>query len=186
MKCCGPRVPQCGAPPPTPGSRAPKDEGYIHNKKQWKKILYTENTYLGGRLGATIFSITTLSITTFSIKTLTAKGLFGTLSIMTFGINDTQHNSTLHYAECHILFIVMLSVVMMSVVVLNVVMLNIVMLSVVALNAQYRWPPWTNQFRPAVFYIKNIIYLCAKTSYLNEEVNRTEPSLSASFPCFIS
>jgi hypothetical protein len=83
MKCCGPgpRVPKCGAPPPAPGSRALKDEGYIRNKRQWKKILYTENPYLGGRLGATTFSITTLSITIFSIKTLSVKGLFW----------DTQH-----------------------------------------------------------------------------------------------
>jgi len=32
------------------------------------------------------------------------------------------------------------------------------------------------------FYIENVIYLCYKTSYLNEEVNRTEPSPSVSVP----
>ncbi len=87
MKCCeyGPRVLKGGPPPSAPGSRAPKDKGYIRNKKQWKKILYTENTYLGGRLGATTFSIPTLSITTFSI-------------------NDTQHNSTLSVIMLNVTF----------------------------------------------------------------------------------
>jgi hypothetical protein len=33
------------------------------------------------------------------------------------------------------------------------------------------------------FYIENIIFPFYKTSYPNEEVNRTEPSPSVSFPC---
>ncbi len=48
--------------------------------------------------------------------------------------------------------------------------------------AQYSWPPCTNQFRSAHFYIENMIYLGSKTSYLNEEVNCTEPSPSVSVP----
>jgi hypothetical protein len=43
-------------------------------------------------------------------------------------------------------------------------------------KAQYSWPPCTNQFRSTPFYIENIINLFYKTSYLNEEVNCTEPS----------
>ncbi len=49
-------------------------------------------------------------------------------------------------------------------------------------KAQYSWYPCTNLFRPTAFYIQNIINLCYKTSYLNEEVNCTEPSPSASVP----
>ncbi len=49
--------------------------------------------------------------------------------------------------------------------------------------AQYRWPPSTNLLRTAPFLIDNIIYLCYKTSYLNEEVNCTDPSPSVSIPC---
>jgi hypothetical protein len=45
-------------------------------------------------------------------------------------------------------------------------------------KAQYSWPPCTNLFRPAPFYIENIIYIINKTSNLNEEVNRTELPLS--------
>ncbi len=33
-----------------------------------------------------------------------------------------------------------------------------------------------------LFLAENIIYLCDKTSYLNEEVNCTEPSLQLVFP----
>ncbi len=40
---------------------------------------------------------------------------------------------------------------------------------------QYNWPPCTNKFRSTAFYSENIIYLFYKTSYLNEEVNCTEP-----------
>ncbi len=43
-------------------------------------------------------------------------------------------------------------------------------------KAQYDWPPCTNQFRSAPLYIENIINLFYKTSYINEEVNCTEPS----------
>ncbi len=43
-------------------------------------------------------------------------------------------------------------------------------------KAQYSWPPCTNQFWSSPFYIENIINLSYKTSYLNEEVNCTEPS----------
>jgi len=52
-------------------------------------------------------------------------------------------------------------------------------------KAQYSWPPCTNLLRLAPFYIENIIYICYKTSYLNEEVNGTEPSPSVSVPCFV-
>jgi len=47
----------------------------------------------------------------------------------------------------------------------------------------YSWPICTNLFRSAPFYIENIIYILNKTSYLNEEVNCTEPSTSVSIPC---
>ncbi len=48
-------------------------------------------------------------------------------------------------------------------------------------KAKYGSPPRTNQFRSAPCYIENIIYF-KKTGYLNEEVNRTEPSASVSVP----
>ena len=40
----------------------------------------------------------------------------------------------------------------------------------------------TKDFKSALFYIENIIYIFYKTSYLDEEVNRTEPSPSVSIP----
>ncbi len=40
---------------------------------------------------------------------------------------------------------------------------------------QYSLPPCTNRFRPAPFYIENILNLFHKTSSLNEVVNCTEP-----------
>ncbi len=49
-------------------------------------------------------------------------------------------------------------------------------------KAQYGWPPRPDQLRSVAFYIENIIYLCYKTSYLNEEVKCTEPSPSVSVP----
>jgi hypothetical protein len=49
-------------------------------------------------------------------------------------------------------------------------------------KAQYSWPPCTNLFRSAPFYIENIIYIFNKTSYLNEEVNCTKPSPQLAFP----
>jgi len=49
-------------------------------------------------------------------------------------------------------------------------------------KVHYSWPPCTNLFRSAPFYIENIIYIFNKTSYLNEEFNRTEPSHSVSIP----
>ncbi len=48
-------------------------------------------------------------------------------------------------------------------------------------KAKYGWP-CTNQFISAPFYIKNIIKLFFKTSYLNEEVNCTEASSLVSIP----
>jgi hypothetical protein len=42
-------------------------------------------------------------------------------------------------------------------------------------KAQYAWPPIKNQFRSAPLYIEDIINLFYKTSFLNEEVNCTEP-----------
>jgi hypothetical protein len=48
--------------------------------------------------------------------------------------------------------------------------------------AQYSWPPCTNQFRSAPFYIENIINLFYKTGYLNEEANCTEPFPLVSIP----
>ncbi len=50
-------------------------------------------------------------------------------------------------------------------------------------KAQFGWPPCTNQFASAPFYIENIINLFYKTSYLNEEVNCTEPFLVVSILC---
>jgi len=42
-------------------------------------------------------------------------------------------------------------------------------------------------FRSAPFYIETIMYIINKTGYLNEEVNRTEPSPSVSIPwCILS
>ncbi len=43
-------------------------------------------------------------------------------------------------------------------------------------KAQYTWTPCVLQFKLAAFDIANIINFFYKTSYLNEEVNRTEPS----------
>ncbi len=51
-------------------------------------------------------------------------------------------------------------------------------------KAQYGWPPCTNKFRLVPFYFENIIHLCFKTCYLNEEVNCTEPSPHLLFPAF--
>ncbi len=45
-------------------------------------------------------------------------------------------------------------------------------------EAQCNWPAWTNYFRSANFDVANISYFLYKTTYLNEEVNRTEPSTS--------
>jgi hypothetical protein len=53
-------------------------------------------------------------------------------------------------------------------------------------KAQYNCPPCTNLLRSSPFYIENIIYIFNKTSYLNEEVNRIEPSPSVSIPWFNS
>jgi len=47
-------------------------------------------------------------------------------------------------------------------------------------KAPYSWPSNSYWFINA-----NIIYFFTKTSYLNEEVNRTEPSTSVSVPCCI-
>ncbi len=44
-------------------------------------------------------------------------------------------------------------------------------------KTQYCWLPCTSKFWSAHFYIENILYLFYKPSYLNEEVNCTEPSL---------
>ncbi len=49
-------------------------------------------------------------------------------------------------------------------------------------KAKYGSPPCTNYFWSAPIYIENIFLLYNKTSYLNEEVNRTEPSASVSVP----
>jgi hypothetical protein len=49
-------------------------------------------------------------------------------------------------------------------------------------KVKYDWPPCINKFRSVAFYSENIIYLWYKTSYLYEEVNCTEPSLSISVP----
>ncbi len=50
-------------------------------------------------------------------------------------------------------------------------------------KAQYHWPPCANWFISAPSCTENSIYLFYKTSYLNEEVNCTEPSTSVSIPC---
>jgi len=50
-------------------------------------------------------------------------------------------------------------------------------------KARYSWPPCTDQFWSAAFGIAIIIELFYKTSYLEEEVNCTEPSLSDRVPC---
>jgi hypothetical protein len=49
-------------------------------------------------------------------------------------------------------------------------------------KAQYCWPPCTNLFRSAPFYIENDICVFNKTGYLNEEVSGIEPFLSDSIP----
>jgi hypothetical protein len=51
-------------------------------------------------------------------------------------------------------------------------------------KAQYTWPPCANLLTSAPFYIENMINIFNKTSYLNEEVNCSEPSPSVSVPCF--
>jgi hypothetical protein len=38
-------------------------------------------------------------------------------------------------------------------------------------------------FRAGLFHIENIVYLCSKKWYFEEEVNCTEPSISVSVPC---
>ncbi len=48
---------------------------------------------------------------------------------------------------------------------------------------QYGWPPCTNYLRSAAFNTEKSIFLYYKISYLNEEVNRTEPSFSERVPC---
>ncbi len=53
-------------------------------------------------------------------------------------------------------------------------------------KAQYTWSPCTNLFRSAPFYIEHIIYIFNKTTYLNEDVNRTDSSPSVSIPWFKS
>jgi len=68
---------------------------------------------------------------------------------------------------------------------LSVVMLKVIMLSRETLlkgNTQCSSPPCTKLLRSAPFNFENIIYIFNKTSYLNEEVNCTEPSLSLVFP----
>jgi hypothetical protein len=50
-------------------------------------------------------------------------------------------------------------------------------------KAQYSRPPSSNQFRSAPFKSENIFYLSYKTSYLNKEVNCTEPSPLVNVPC---
>ncbi len=49
--------------------------------------------------------------------------------------------------------------------------------------AQYSSPPCTNQFRLTIFNTDIIFSLFITTSYLNEEVNCTEPSTSMRVPC---
>ncbi len=49
-------------------------------------------------------------------------------------------------------------------------------------KAQYSWPPCTNWFRSIAFEIAKIIYFFYEISYLNEEVNHSEPSVSVSVP----
>ncbi len=50
-------------------------------------------------------------------------------------------------------------------------------------KAQYSWPPCSNRFRSAPFYIEDIINLLYKTSFLNKEVNCTESPPLVSIPC---
>ncbi len=47
-------------------------------------------------------------------------------------------------------------------------------------KAKYSWPPCANLFSSAPFDIENIIYIFNKTSYINEEVDSTDPSPSVS------
>ncbi len=49
-------------------------------------------------------------------------------------------------------------------------------------KVQYGWPPCTNQFRSAPFYIENTINLFYKTRYFNEEVICTESFPLVSIP----
>ncbi len=53
-------------------------------------------------------------------------------------------------------------------------------------KALYSRPPCTNKFRTATFDKGNIVLFFNKTSYPNEEVNRTEPSPSVRVPCFFT
>jgi hypothetical protein len=46
---------------------------------------------------------------------------------------------------------------------------------------QYSWPPSTFQFRSAAFHTETTFF--NKTTYLNKEVNCTEPSPSVKVPC---
>ncbi len=49
-------------------------------------------------------------------------------------------------------------------------------------KGQYHGPPCTNLFRSAAFNVENIVLTFNKKSYLNEEANFTEPSLSVRVP----
>ncbi len=51
-------------------------------------------------------------------------------------------------------------------------------------KAQYSRPPCANLLRSTAFETEIIIYLFYKTTYLIEEVNCTNPSLSVSIPWF--
>jgi hypothetical protein len=48
---------------------------------------------------------------------------------------------------------------------------------------QYCWPPCINKLRSSALHFLLKLYLFYRTTYLNEEVKCTEPSLSARIPC---
>jgi len=53
-------------------------------------------------------------------------------------------------------------------------------------RAEHSWSPCANKFKSVHFHTDYFIYLCYKTSYLNEEVNCTEPYPSVGVPWTMS
>ncbi len=49
---------------------------------------------------------------------------------------------------------------------------------------KYSWSPCTNLFRSATFHTETIFFLFYKSTYVIEEVNRTDPSPLQGFPAF--
>jgi hypothetical protein len=53
-------------------------------------------------------------------------------------------------------------------------------------KALYNWPPCINLCRSATFYTDTIIFIFYKTTYLNEEVNCTEPLPTKAYKAYFN